>query len=291
MSYYINLQKAIDYIEEHVYEKPGIDQIARVAGYSIPHFYRVFGAIVGCSVSEYLRRRKLSRAAYDVAATKRSITEIAFEHGFESHEVFTRTFKSLYGVPPSVFREERIEPDLFEKPNLLAIEKERRMITMKPKIVCKEEKHLLGIARRMNQSENVKNNLIGKAQEEYRGMIGVIKNRVGADVFYAVYDYNPEDIQKDDDEINYTYWFCVEVDSCDEIPDGMAVKTVPQGKYAVFVFDVEEGTLNGEKLDCDVYDFIDGVWLPNSGFELSDEPDFEVILEKDQRVEYYISIR
>ena len=258
MSYYINLQKAIDYIEEHVYEKPGIDQIARVAGYSIPHFYRVFGAIVGCSVSEYLRRRKLSRAAYDVAATKRSITEIAFEHGFESHEVFTRTFKSQYGVPPSVFREERIEPDLFEKPNLLAIEKERRMITMKPKIVCKEEKHLLGIARRMNQSENVKNNLIGKAQEEYRGMIGVIKNRVGADVFYAVYDYNPEDIQKDDDEINYTYWFCVEVDSCDEIPDGMAVKTVPQGKYAVFVFDVEEGTLNGEKLDYDVYDFIDG---------------------------------
>lgn len=291
MSYYVNLQKAIDYIEEHMVEKPGIDRIARVAGYSVPHFYRVFSAIVGCSVSEYLRRRRLSRAAYDVATTKRSITGIAFEHGFESHEVFTRTFKSVYGAAPSVFRKEGIEPDLFEKPNLLTIEKERRMITMKPNIVCKEEKHFLGIARRMNQSENVKNNLIGKVQEEFRGMIGQIENRVDAGVFYAIYDYNPEDIQKDDDEINYTYWFCVEVDSCEEIPEGMAVKTVPQGKYAVFIFDGAEGTLNGEKLDCDVYDFIDGVWLPNSGFELSDSPDFEAIFEKDCRVEYYISIR
>ena len=59
----------------------------------------------------------------------------------------------------------------------------------------------------------------------------------------------------------------------------------------MYVFDGEQGTLNGEKLDIDVYDFIDGVWLPNSGFELSDNPDFEVILEKDRRVEYYISIR
>ncbi len=151
---------------------------------------------------------------------------------------------------------------------------------MKPSIVCKEEKHLLGIARRMNQSENVKHNLIGKAQEEFRSMIGAIVNRIGPDVFYAVYDYNPEDIQKDDDEINYTYWFCIEVDSSGEIPAGMAVKIVPQGKYAVFVFDEAEGTLNGEKLDCDVYDFIDGVWLPNSGLELSDAPDFELILEK-----------
>ena len=143
----------------------------------------------------------------------------------------------------------------------------------------------------MNQSENVKNNLIGKTQEEFRGMITTIKNRVGMDVFYAVYDYNPEDIKKDDNEINYTYWFCVEVDSCQEIPEGMTVKTVPQGKYAVFVFNEAESTLNGEKIDCDVYDFIDGVWLPNSGFELSDNPDFEAIFEKDKRVEYYISIR
>lgn len=54
---------------------------------------------------------------------------------------------------------------------------------------------------------------------------------------------------------------------------------------------MKEGTLNGEKLDTPVYDYIDGVWLPNSGFELAETPDFEVIREAEDRVEYYISIR
>ncbi|MDD4096656.1 MAG: AraC family transcriptional regulator [Oscillospiraceae bacterium] len=54
MNYYINLQKAVDYIEEHPDEEMRLETIAGTAGYSIPHFYEVFGAIVGCSVREYI---------------------------------------------------------------------------------------------------------------------------------------------------------------------------------------------------------------------------------------------
>jgi len=105
-----------------------LEQIAKVAGYSVPHFYRVFGAIVGCSVKEYVRIRKLSKAIFDVVTAKRSITEIAFEYGFESHEVFTGTCKLVYGAPPSSSRKSHIEPDLFERLNLLSIKNENGMI-------------------------------------------------------------------------------------------------------------------------------------------------------------------
>lgn len=291
MSYYINLQKAIDYIEDNLEGKIELEQIAKVAGYSVPHFYRVFGAIVGCSVKEYVRRRKLSKAVFDVVTSKRSITEIAFEHGFESHEVFTRTFKLAYGAPPSSFRMAHIEPNLFERVNLLSIKNESRMIILKPKIVCKDEKLLMGIARKINQNENIKYGLISKVQSEFMKMADIIENRVNTGVYYAVYDYDPVDIWKEDDAINYTYYYCVEVSRYENIPEGMVKKVIPQAKYAVFTYDTKENTLNGEKLSQPVYDYIDGIWLPNSGFELAETSDYEVINEKENCINYYISVK
>ena len=291
MSYYINLQKVIDYIEDNLESKLELEHIAKVAGYSVSHFYRVFGAIVGCSVKEYVRRRKLSKAVFDVVTTKRSITEIAFEHGYESHEVFTRTFKLSYGAPPSSFRKAHIEPNLFERVNLLSIKNESGMIILKPEIVCKDEKLLVGIARKINQSENVKCGLILKIQGEFMKMADIIENKVNTNLYYAVYDYDSIDIWKEDDEINYTYYYCVEVSRCEKIPEGMVKKVIPQAKYAVFTFNTKDNTLNGEKLTQPVYDYIDGIWLPNSGFELAETSDYEVINEEENCINYYISVK
>jgi AraC family transcriptional regulator len=291
LSYYINIQKAIDYIENNLDSNIELEQVAKIAGYSISHFYRVFGAIVGCSVKEYVRRRKLSNAVFSVVTTKRSITEIAFENGFESHEVFTRTFKLAYGAPPSSFRKGHAEPSLFERVNLLSINKEGRVIILNPEIICKDEKLLLGIARRINQSENIKYKLLSKVQREFMEKVSTIENRINGELYYAVYDYNTEDISKEDDEINYTYFYCVEVSEYKEILDGMVKKVIPQGKYAVFNYDTKENTLNGEKLIQPVYDYIDGIWLPNSGIELAETSDYEIFHEKENRIDYYISIK
>ncbi|WP_160691986.1 helix-turn-helix domain-containing protein [Clostridium sp. C2-6-12] len=291
MSYYINLQKAIDYIEDNLEGKVELDEIAKVAGYSIPHFYRVFGAIIGCSVKEYVRKRKLSQAVFDVVTTKRSITDIAFEYGFESHEVFTRTFKLAYGAPPSSFRKTNVEPNLFERINLLSIKNESGMVILKPEIICKDEKMLLGISRKINQSENIKYGLLAKVQSEFMKIADSIENRIDKDIYYAVYDYDPIDIIKEDDKINYTYYYCVEVSKCESIPEGMVKKLIPQGKYAVFTLDLKNDTLNGEILNQPVYDYIDGIWLPNSGFELAETSDYEIINEKESLVNYYISIK
>lgn len=291
MSYYVNLQKSIDYIESNLKSNVSLEKIAKVAGYSIPHFYRVFCAIVGCPVKEYVRKRKLSNAMFDIVTSKRSIIEIAFEYGFESHEAFTRSFKLAYGMPPSSFRKVKIEPILYEKINLLSKNNQAGDIILKPEIICKEERLLLGIARKINQGENIKFGLILKVRNELKSIVKTTENRINSELYYAVYDYNPEDISKANNEINYTYFYCVEVSEYHDIPIGMVKKVLPQGKYAVFNYDTNKNTLNGERLSQSVYDYIDGIWLPNSKFELAETPDYEVINEKETCIDYYISIK
>jgi len=51
-------------------------------------------------------------------------------------------------------------------------------------------------------------------------------------------------------------------------------------KYAVFTYNAQDNTLNGEKLTQPVYDYIDGVWLPDSGFELAETSDYETLKKK-----------
>jgi AraC family transcriptional regulator len=291
LSYYINLQKSIDYIEINLKSNVELEQIAKVAGYSIPHFYRVFSAIVGCPVKEYVRKRRLSNAMFDLVTSKCSITEIAFDYGFESHEAFTRSFKLAYGAPPSSFRKVQVEPNLYEKVNLLSKNNEDGVIILKPEIICKDERLLLGIAREINQSENIKFGLLSKVKNEFIEMVDAIENRVNTELYYAVYDYVPEDISKEDDDINYTYFYCVEVSEYENIPAGMVKKVLPQAKYAIFNYDTKNNTLNGESLSQSIYDYIDGIWLPNSGFELAETPDYEVINENENCVAYYISIK
>ena len=71
----------------------------------------------------------------------------------------------------------------------------------------------------------------------------------------------------------------------------MVKKILPQGKYAVFNYDIQDNTLNGEKLNQPVYDYIDGIWLPGSGFELAETSDYEIMNENENRIDYYISIK
>ena len=284
------MQNSIDYIESNLNTKLELKEISKVAGFSIAHFYRIFQAMVGCSVKGYIRKRRFSNAIYSLVSTKRDIIDIAFDCSYESHEAFSRAFKSYYGISPRNARKMTKEPSLYYKVNLL-LNNKKEVNIMKPEIICKEELKLVGISKKMNQADNVVNNLIGKVQQAFKGQYSIIKNRINSGLFYAAYDYAPEDLEKDDEDINYTYYYCIAVSAYLSIPDGMITKTIPQAKYAKFVLDIEKHTLNGEALEGDVYDYIDGVWVPNSGIEISETSDFEVIDPASKTIEYYIGVK
>ena len=78
--------------------------LSRKLGYSAYHTTRRFHALSGMPLRTYLRLRRLAFALIEVRDTRRSLLDIALDHGFSSHEAFGRAFKAAYGVAPSVYR-------------------------------------------------------------------------------------------------------------------------------------------------------------------------------------------
>jgi AraC family transcriptional regulator len=92
------------YIRKHIHEPLNREVLAEVAGFSVPHFHRVFTAQVGESAVSYVRRLRLERAARKLRMGAVDITEVALAAGYESHAAFGKAFKQQFGLSPGGFR-------------------------------------------------------------------------------------------------------------------------------------------------------------------------------------------
>lgn len=104
--------RALNYIDENITQSVSLYDLSRVAGFSVPHFYRLFRRLTGDTVGAYILRRKITLAARDLNDSDRSIASIAFDYGFESHDVFTRAFARVYGMSPKKYRSSNCPPPL-----------------------------------------------------------------------------------------------------------------------------------------------------------------------------------
>lgn len=96
------IQQSIDYIENNLKAEISIDEICDAAGYSAVHYCRLFKTFVGVSPREYINRRKLLHAVYEMTSG-RSKTETAFDYGFQTYAGFYKSFKSEFNCSPSEF--------------------------------------------------------------------------------------------------------------------------------------------------------------------------------------------
>ncbi|MFZ5354031.1 MAG: AraC family transcriptional regulator [Bacillota bacterium] len=124
--YYKEYQKRInlvlDYIDNNFDKKLSVEILADVACFSPYHFHRIFHSIVGENVSVYLKKIRLSKAAYKLLySTELTVTDIAFQCGFSSLSDFSRSFKGYYGTSPkSFFRDIKFKPLLCERSELFS---------------------------------------------------------------------------------------------------------------------------------------------------------------------------
>lgn len=114
------VQRGINYIEEHLQESLALDEIAEAASMSLPNLYRMFYAMTGHPIKEYIRKRRTSEAAIALRQTYLPMIEIGFNCGFETYQTFIKTFKRNTGLTPGQYRQssliysfERI--DLYER--------------------------------------------------------------------------------------------------------------------------------------------------------------------------------
>ncbi|HSI51267.1 MAG TPA: AraC family transcriptional regulator [Ideonella sp.] len=103
-NYVERVNRAIDHVVRNLDQPLRLGSVSGAAGFSPFHFHRVFKALLGETLNQFIKRQRLERALYLMShAPGRSLTELALDCGFASSSDFSRSFKQHYGQPPSVF--------------------------------------------------------------------------------------------------------------------------------------------------------------------------------------------
>lgn len=139
---------------------------------------------------------------------------------------------------------------------------------MEPRIELLEEKRLVGMHLKMSLTEN-RTGELWRSFMPRRREIGTIKNNN----LYSIQVYPEAFSPEKEPEREFEKWATVETDGADQIPEGMELFCLPGGLYAVFEY-------KGMSNDDSIFRYIYGKWLPESGYEADDRPQFELLGEK-----------
>lgn len=101
MEWLKKLGAAIDYIEDNLDREISYDEAARIACCSPYYFQRIFSYVSGVSLSEYIRRRKMTQAAFELQRTGSKVMDIALKYGYSSPTSFNRAFQNVHGITPT----------------------------------------------------------------------------------------------------------------------------------------------------------------------------------------------
>jgi len=104
--YYQAIGRVLDYIREHLNERPDLEALAGVAHISSFHFHRIFKAITGENVGKYRQRLCMEYVASQLRSTSNDLTleQLALETGYNGVQALSKTFRKHYGVAPTTFR-------------------------------------------------------------------------------------------------------------------------------------------------------------------------------------------
>ena len=276
---------ALAYIEANLDGVIDGKEISKITLYSAYQFQKIFTAMSGIPLSEYIRNRRLDRAAFDLQNTDETVGDIALKYGYDSPTAFNRAFQRLHGIAPSRVRTENglqlkaYPPMQFQ----LCI---KGATVMKYRIVEQKAFRLVGYklpTMRMKNFEQFKE--IPKFWDEHFAngnfaklmSINLSEKHDNGRVDGVLGICVVPDI--DSDALNYYIATAYEK----EAPEGMEELFVPDCTYAVFEcrgkipFSVQDMTRR-----------LYGEWLPNSGYEWANAPDIERYFDGDPTSEEYV---
>ena len=111
------IEDVINFIEENILSDISCDELAAKMNLSVYEFRRIFAFIVGCPISEYIRRRRLSLAACEILkGTNIDMLAISEKYGYATQSAFIKAFGEQHGVPPTAFLKGKTDVNLFTRP-------------------------------------------------------------------------------------------------------------------------------------------------------------------------------
>lgn len=218
MNWFNVVNKATQYIEDNIKEDISLDNVSKHVHLSHSHFLKIFHMLTTYSLKEYIRNRRLSLASYEIVQTNQRIIDVAFRYGYNSHEAFSRAFKQMHGVSPSVARKMGISLSFF--PRLVYDMPLHNITDMNYQYVQYDKRTYVGLIKHIKGRN--KNHQLVSIQQTYTDfknidslmetplpITSIITNIVGA------YD-------------EYDYFIGVESDSVEEKEH---IVTLPKGRY------------------------------------------------------------
>ncbi|KIL37621.1 AraC family transcriptional regulator [Cohnella kolymensis] len=274
MGYHKSIQKTIEHIELHLGDSLSLHELAEITGFSDYHFHRVFQTMVGDPVMEYVRKRRLARAAREVANLDKRIVDIALDHGFQTHETFTRAFKKLFGMTPGEYRKSGIRTPAYPKADVLS----RRFnpylggIRMDYRIVTKPAFKLIGYELRTTSEEGQNNKEIPAFWQRY------LEERKGERIPNAVHKDSVVELglctDFEMDTSRFSYIIGMEAEHFGNVPEDLVCREFPEATYAVFTTPKARHEDFVSSIQS-TWMTIFGEWFPHSGYEHSGGPEFE----------------
>ena len=251
------VEKALWFIEGHFADSIELDDIAAAGGVSRFYLTRAFVAATGQSAVRYLRGRRLSEAARALAAGAPDILAVALDAGYGSHEAFTRAFRDLFGTTPEQVRAQGhldnvtlVEPIIMNQTLLPHLE-EPRLVDGPPMVI-------VGLDMRYSCESS---KAVPSQWQRFAPHIGNIAGQRDAVAYGVCHDA--------DDDGNFNYLTGVEVDDAARVPNDLAKVQLKPQRYAVFAHREHVSTIRG------TVHTIWSRWLPQSGHEVADAPNFE----------------
>lgn len=274
-----NLNNAIEYIENNLESRIDIDEVAKVAYTSRYHFQNLFHAVTGFTLTEYIRNRRLTLAAEELAVSDTKVIDIALRYGYDSPDAFTKAFQRLHKVTPSALRKGNVKIKAF--PKLLLQISIKGEFEVNYKIIEKEAYSFFGVDFEYSIANNGNDNEILKFCDEIweNGTHLKINQFLGypkMHLLHAIhYDFKEDGYRR--------YLMGWEVPD-KEIPKEYKVVDIPSATCAVF--DAKSTMENRIKIK-DVWTEIYSEWFPSSGFEQAEGPVIEKYYWDDDKYDNY----
>jgi len=286
--YISRINRVQDHIESNISEEFSLSELSQIANFSPFHFHRIFSAMTGETLFQFIQRIRLEKAAFLLVADQRAeITQIALECGFSNQASFAKAFKAYFGITASGYRREGIRQKSMDADSNMGkvldetvcyngtVGNRQWYTAVKPSdipfsVQVKEFQDMEVVYIRNTGA--YKNNaelfqrLFGKlhAWADGKGLLHATGNK------WLILFHQKLDLA-DDDKIRISV--CMIVDENVKVDGEVGKLVIPGGKYAVGRF-----CLNTDQYQ-DTWDAMAAKWLPESGYQPDDRLCFEFYTE------------
>lgn len=264
MEWIERLNQAVDYIEENLDGEIKPEKAAQLAACSVFHFQRMFAYITGVTLNEYIRRRRMTTAAFELVDGGAKVIDLAVKYGYDSPTAFNRAFRNVHGVSPSQAKIEGIRLTSFPRITFtMSIKGEK---AMNFRIVKKDAFRIVGYPTQEPGTMEDCFVELPKFWDRVRAMGGIDKLRslarskeAGGILGVCISEHDGSS----------KYFIAAATDA--PVPEGMEEYLVPAATYAVFEC---VGPVPGAIQEA--HRRILSEWLPSSGYQYSSAADIEV---------------